>query len=599
MKKLLITLCISFIVIQFSFSQNSIQFIITDLPELEGKKVGIRGSVSPLSWEKSIPLLKGKEGYSVTLEFPVSAEEIEFKFVLFDDDSNPVWENTSNRSERLTSDGEVISLHSWNVEQVIDINSLPLLQPDELMKDFELIKTMVLEVHPGTYRYNDEASIQEEIMLLEEKFQQPITHGEAYLAMSKLTAAIQCDHTKVGFNNQNKVINSVIHGQPDKLPFTFRWFGERMLVEYDATLGNIVGEGTEVLSINGVSVADIQRKMFPYIAADGSTDQNRIYKMQVEGFDFRYNAFDVFYPLLFPFKNKNLELEIIKAGTSQKEQVIVIALTREERAKNLERKYPEFPKSRDDMWSFELLENHTALLTINSFGAFGWKAMSMDWKAFLEEKFSVFEEKGIEHLIIDIRRNNGGADEMAKELFSYLDIKKDITLKPFREGRTRYLKFPETLKPFVQSWGENPWYFDLETKEQNDIYYVFPDDMSEDRFLKRDKNMFNGEVYLLTSSANTSLAFYTALNFRRQQLGMIIGQETGGNMRDINGGQILFLRLPNSGIEIDFPVMGGFAFGDQPNNGVKPDVETSETIEAFINGSDIEMEKALNMISKN
>ncbi len=593
-KRTLLVIIFSLVGFSTSFSQSKVTFKVSNLPVDGPGSVGIRGNTAPLSWQYSQVLAKDDTGYSITLEFEQDFGEVEFKFVLFDDDANPIWETTENRTIQLKSGSIVISENKWDLDQIIDISSLPLLTPDELLADFELIKTMVLEVHPGTYRYRTEKEIEQALDELKKALSKTQSHGEAYLAMSKMTAFLQCDHTKVGFNNQNRVINSIIHRQADKLPFTFKWFGEQMIVEYDATSAMSLQKGTEIISINGTPVSEIQSSMFPYIAADGATDGNRLYKMEVGGYDFRYNAFDVFYPLIYPIEGTEVELEIIKPDKNDVELISTTLMTREERSEVLGARFSEFPKTRDDMWGFEMVDEKTALLTINSFGAFGWKAMTIDWRAFLEGTFKTIEEQGVEHLIIDIRENNGGADEMAIELFSYLDVKESVSKQRYREGRTRYLNFPESLKPYVQTWGENPWFFNMEANQNESGYYVFPN--NGDRFSKGEKYSFNGEVYLLSSSANTSLAFYTNQNFRRHQLGTIIGTETGGNLRDINGGQILFLRLPNSGIEIDFPVMGGFSLNDYPNKGVSPDIEVAPSIDDFINDRDVVLEKTLQLI---
>ena len=101
----------------------------------------------------------------------------------------------------------------------------------------------------------------------------------------------------------------------------------------------------------------------------------------------------------------------------------------------------------------------------------------------------------------------------------------------------------------------------------------------------------------MASAANTSLAFYTTYRFKYQNIGKVIGQETGGNLNDINGGQILFLTLPNTRIEIDFPVMGGFTTQSQPNTGVMPHVEVAYTVQDIIDQSDIVVKEALKLIN--
>ncbi|MGD1894492.1 MAG: S41 family peptidase [Cyclobacteriaceae bacterium] len=248
------------------------------------------------------------------------------------------------------------------------------------------------------------------------------------------------------------------------------------------------------------------------------------------------------------------------------------------------------------MWNFEVHSDSIAVLTLNSFGLMGWKAMTIDYKAFLADAFQQIDELRIQHLIIDIRENNGGNDEMADELFSYLA---EDSYNFNREGRTRYVKFPETLKSYIQTWGDNPWYFKLKPKgkKTDDGYYIFKENLTQSA-RNSDKKIYQGKSYLLTSSAKTSLAFYTAYRFKYQQLGTIVGQETGGNLNDINGGQILFLRLPNSGIEIDFPVMGGFSTQKQPNSGVRPDIEVEYTVQDITEERDLEMEEVLKILDK-
>ena len=579
------------------YGQTTLTFKVDGVPLEGNQKVGIRGNITPLDWSKSIPLKDIDGAYTVDVEFESIEKEIEFKFVIFTDDKNPTWEVTPNRTFSLDKDRQnQISENKWNSEQTIDINSLQEIGSDELLKDFELIKTMVLNVHPGTYRYNSEMEIAKALNQLKDKFSKPLTYQEAYIAMSKLTAQIQCDHTMVGFNNQNKLINSIIHKQSDKVPFTFKWIHDEMIVTKDASKSNNLARGTKIHSINGIPVVDIRNQIMEHIGADGATDNNRIYKAEVNGYDFRYNAFDVFYPLIFPLENEKVKLVVQQPNTSITDTIHVSLVTREQRSKTLKERYEEFPKSRDDMWNLKFLSDSLAILSLNSFGLNGWKAMTIDYKAFLADAFKQLDKKRVHNLIIDIRENTGGSDEMANELFGYLS-KEPYNFE--REGRTRYLNFPESLKPFIKTWGDYPWYYNLtpQNKTPENGYYVFKDNFSQP-IGQSDKKIYEGKIFLLTSSANTSLAFYTAYRFKSQQLGITIGQETGGNLNDINGGQILFLRLPNSKIEIDFPVMGGFTSTVQPNQGVVPDIAVEYKISDIIDARDVEIDEVLKLIDK-
>lgn len=576
-------------------AQVSVTFEVTNIPKENKQQVGLRGNLSPLSWDKSILLEKQGDIYTTELQFTTKGTELEYKIVLFDEDSKPTWENTPNRTLFLPSKKQSIKANAqWNQEQIIDISKLQKIAPDLLLKDYELIETMVLKVHPGTYRYNSEKDIAKALKELKAKFSQALTYQEVYLAVSKMMASIQCDHTRAGFNNQTKIINSIIHYQRDKIPFTFQWLQDEMIVNLNASSNKSLVRGTKILSINHVAVADIQKKMMPYIAADGATDANRIYKMQVNGYDFRYNAFDIFYALLYPITNNTLELKIQQPKSTKTQTIKVQSLSREKRFEILAARYENFPKTRDDMWKFEILSDNIAKLTLNSFGLSGWKAMTLDYKAFLADAFKQIQSKNINHLIIDIRENTGGNDEMAVELLGYLCEE----LIPFeREGRTRYLNFPELLKPYIKTWGNNPWFYELNPKIKTPIngYYIFKENFANTQN-KSDKEIYKGKTYLLVSSANTSLAFYTAYRFRTQKIGTLIGSETGGNLNDVNGGQIIFLTLPNSQVEIDFPVMGGFSTSPQANSGVVPDIKIDYTFNDIISQKDLELERVLKLI---
>ena len=94
------------------------------------------------------------------------------------------------------------------------------------------------------------------------------------------------------------------------------------------------------------------------------------------------------------------------------------------------------------------------------------------------------------------------------------------------------------------------------------------------------------------------MAYYLARDFQLNEMGTIIGEETGGNLRGINGGQILFLRLPNSGIEIDSPVRGGFTLAPQPNQGVQPDLLVIPTAKDLYEGNDPALQEAFRLIRR-
>lgn len=588
-----ITICI-FVTLPAT-AQSTIQFKVSDVKPPEGHQVGIRGNKAPLSWDQSVSLDKQGDGYATTLTFAETEGILEFKFVTFDNEDQANWESNSNRKLKLKGESATSS-HVWDMEQYIDPTTVPPIEVAGLMEDYALLEQMVLDIHPGTYRYLDSAGVKGALSVLEQSFQQPLTHGEAYLAINKMLAKIQCAHTFASLYNQNSTVQSVIHLGKDKLPFAFRWIEDQMVVTHDATSTGLLTTGTVIRSINGHSIEEIVDQILPFISRDGNTPANQKAQLEVLGYDFQYYAFDAYFSLLYaPRTSVTLEITDPQGLSSTIE---VSLTTRYDRNKQFLKRYQDFPRIQDDLWGFEVIDANSAKLTLNSFALMGWKSLSMDYKQFLYRSFDEVKTKNIKNLLVDIRLNNGGNDEILGELLTYFDVDR-IRIEDM-EGRTRYRSYPETLKAHTRSWGgPEPWYYNLKADKASDGYYHFPKDGLINQKNKKKPNYFKGNVFLLTSSHNASLAYYTNKSFRLLNIGHIIGEETGGNLRGINGGQIVFLTLPNSGITIDFPVMGMFAYTEQPDRGILPDELVSQSYQDFIEQIDTQQQFVLEQLINN
>lgn len=77
----------------------------------------------------------------------------------------------------------------------------------------------------------------------------------------------------------------------------------------------------------------------------------------------------------------------------------------------------------------------------------------------------------------------------------------------------------------------------------------------------------------------------------------LVGQPTGGNLRGLNGGELCWVNLPNSGVGVDIPLLGSFQATPQPDAGIAPDVAVTRTFAARSAGRDLEMETVLALIA--
>ena len=150
-------------------------------------------------------------------------------------------------------------------------------------------------------------------------------------------------------------------------------------------------------------------------------------------------------------------------------------------------------------------ENDLAVLTLNSCR---YNAL---YRKTLAEMFHEIREKGIKNVAVDLRNNGGGSSLVADEFISYLDTEAYMSWSC--EYRLHYFEIP-----YEQELCTN----------------------------RRKEDVFDGNVYLLTSAASYSAAMDFAMLIQDNGLGTIVG-EPCGNL-PASYGEIVGYRLPNSGI---------------------------------------------------
>ena len=116
-----------------------------------------------------MPLTKEGDQYKGTIVLDADIDQLQFKYVRYNSDKKVVWESLPNRVIRLDGQSTVEVSHRWDEPEAIDVSTLEKIPSADLLKDFELIKTMVLKVHPGTERNASRATIDQALEELEAK----------------------------------------------------------------------------------------------------------------------------------------------------------------------------------------------------------------------------------------------------------------------------------------------------------------------------------------------------------------------------------------------------------------------------------------------
>ena len=465
----------------------------------------------------------------------------------------------------------------------------PTFEPQALKTDAELLRRAVEVLHPGRLRYNTPAELDGRFAALRAGFDRPRTLGDAHLAFARLTGGLRCGHTFLNPSNQTGAALALNGAGRTRLPFRFLWLGSRMIV-----IGGPAGipAGTEVLSIDGVPAAEIQRRLMPFAPADGHNDAKRIRSLELRGEE-EWELFDVYFPLVFPRCVATGAARLaLRAPDGRVRTLEVQLLTRAERAGAIQ---PGVVTrgSAEPAWRLERLANGAGWLTMRTWAVFDSK---WDWRAALNESLDQLAAERAPALVVDLRGNAGGLD-VGDEILARL-VDRD-TPRPDYLRKVRYRRTPADLDPHLETWDRSfrDWGDKAQGPEPDGFYRLVREDDGAEAVIRPHGRRFVGRLIVLTDAANSSATFNFCEAVKTAGLGTLVGETTGGSRRGINGGAFFFLRLPGSGLEIDLPLIGTFPAAPQPDAGVVPDHAIAASAADIAAGRDVVREAAIRLAS--
>jgi hypothetical protein len=443
--------------------------------------------------------------------------------------------------------------------------------------DVALLRRALLALHPGYDRYATAAERDTAWARLSALARTGPDELRFYGEVSALLAILRCDHTKA---TPREALVAWRNTHPTHLPFQFRLFDGRMYVDV-AAAGQGLVRGTEVLALNGTTVARLLATLRPLVSVDGFTDHVRDAKLAGDD-DLLGSDFDTFAPA-FTGLHEHFELSVRQPdGTEQtlRVQGLTFAAWKALRPGSYRRDFSEATTLR-------MLNDTTALLDIPTFVNYRTPVDPAErYRVLLDEA----RRQGARHLVLAL--GGGGSTDAMVELL------RALLPEPFRLGRPPLVRargVPADLRPYLYTWDQQildppaSWF-----EAVGDGWYELRDPEASRRWQPHAWG-WRGSVTVLIGPENSSAA--TLLTAKLVDAGRVrtVGTATGGSAEGPTGGQLVFLTLPHSGIEVRIPLLRSRMDITRftPGFGVAPDIEVPETLADWLAGRDARLERAV------
>jgi C-terminal processing protease CtpA/Prc len=455
------------------------------------------------------------------------------------------------------------------------------LPPAALRTDLDLLGRVYGQLHPGLGRYLRPGEWPRRIAAASDWAGRERTPAEFFLTLARLTASVRCGHSYPNPNNQRKEVQQALFGGRDRVPFSFRWIGARMIVTGGRGPAAPLPPGTEVLALDDTPARRLLQAMLPLTRADGSNDAKRRAQLGVTPHE-RYAAFDVYRPMLAPVRGDGSVALRVRRPDGREQSIELAALTEAEI-----RATQATPDARPS-WTFAIGADRIGRLVMPDWVTY---RSQWDWRTWLDAAVDRLIDERTAGLLVDLRGNEGGT-ECGWHLLERL-IAAEIE-RPRFVPRTRYRTVPaEFGRDILDTWDQKfrDWGAAARGPDADGCYRL---DAPADEFRLRPRGRrYAGPVAVLVDAACSSATFQFAHAVKATGTATLVGETTGGNLRGINGSAYFFVRLPGSGLEVDLPLVGSFAATPQPDRGVVPDRLVTPTARDIAQGRDPQLAAAL------
>lgn len=454
----------------------------------------------------------------------------------------------------------------------------------EAIEDYNIFIDALKEGFPGLYDYVSEADFEQFTASTRADFCEMVTAIEMEKAIVSTLALIRDSHTTLMNPSNENPRFSIIN---------FGISGDSMVVARTG-IADSKYLGKRILTIDGIPCDSMKALIQAYnIGFDGFVESHPEFNNLCQ-LDFRYCRF-----IQPETSNNDVSIEFADGETK-------LFKGKKRKANKCFSRTPSWQKwyltNIMEPYSFCKISDTTAYLGLRDFEL---KQVTMEQ---IKDYFAQMVSDSVTNLIIDLRNNSGGNEEVMETLYSYLaqePYRQEIYQKVNKRGDFDFFRYSTNhgaeycKKCAIDKHCDGEILFP-EYKPSPDGNGFILD--RSDRWCQPDSVVnYKGKVYILTNERSFSASTVFAGWVKKQNRGVVVGRETGSTYHQLKAVKFENLMLPNSKYIIHFPLVKTvmdtvvnerFPYG----RGVLPDYEVKLTLDELSSPNDSILEYTLQLI---
>jgi hypothetical protein len=406
---------------------------------------------------------------------------------------------------------------------------------EELQRDLRQFERIVESRHPRLYTDREAWDVAFDVLF--ESVEGGLTDLEFYRLLAPLVAALNCGHTSISLP---AYLDSGPNGAAIFPPIRALVRDGRILV-IETVSGPAIPGGAELLAVNSISSDEIIRRLEQSIPADGHNLTRKHALIR----DWFAGAFAMHIQSAARYR-----VEYTVPGEKTVQRAVLPAVT-------METMHGRVAGGRDGPALLQRFESGYAVLTVGTFNYYEADGLAV-YAEFIDGFFDEVRRRGVETLVLDLRRNGGGSPHAAAHLYRYL------------------LSEPH---PYFSRTG-SAGYADLLRDQQPA------------------ERAFHGALYVLIDGLTFSTSGHLSALLDYLDRATFVGEESGGSYVCTDNSRDTI--LANTGIRFrystaEFEVA---VTGLEPGRGTMPDLPFQPSVQDYISGRDSVMEYVISLVEK-